>query len=749
MYYEQEQRIQRAFEKGPELLANRQIPEFFDTVYEPSLWDNRLQPLMIRLALDTSSINMLRDDQVALLLCHATSSKQPLPQFLYAYWLLFNRERWTETPVVARMMRWAADCGIGDAAWTLRYLSRWGEAGKTDREMADKCEQESIDKGSVKAYLWQMQDRIDDAAGDELGNLIDEFKERYAKSEDPIFLILLADAFIKCNELETAEQCARRAIDCGLAEKGYHCLRIIYTLDENGKDLDYADWDWDRLLPILKEGASHNDPVSMYLLAKCADDWGCEDKSEIPQLLQRAARLGHGDSCYELAMAINNGNYDLEQDMEQVWYWFHRGAMCGNADCFYYLYFIAAHAEDPNADDADDADMQFYNTDRLKDRMPAADWKRLAMTVFEANEMEWLGDYDEPTYETVTYDNGVTHTKISYHNGDVYVGNVDEDKLPHGWGVMEYVKKERDENGMKYDDGDWLRPHCPKKYEGYWVHGKREGQGEMDYYVNGSCARYYEGMWKNDKRHGKGSLRKMWFTGSTSTRELTGNWTDDQMPTHGKLIDSIRYEGDLKDGQPEGHGKCEVSDGVYEGEFHNGQRHGHGVETYNNGDLLEGQWQNGSLVKGHATYKQADGRQFEVEWKENQLCLDTLRLVGGDPSPVLIVEIHDSGFDYTHSIKCFFATKPGKNYFKDAVILHANKCFDDSFIEIEEVTANSVTFVASGLCTKDGKPMRDTLHTGEDRTYRNKFNGTATIYDEDYDYESLHELKLICIAPSK
>ena len=37
MNYEQEQLIQQAFEKGPALLANQQIPEFFDTVYMPSI----------------------------------------------------------------------------------------------------------------------------------------------------------------------------------------------------------------------------------------------------------------------------------------------------------------------------------------------------------------------------------------------------------------------------------------------------------------------------------------------------------------------------------------------------------------------------------------------------------------------------------------------------------------------------------------------------------------------------------------
>ena len=391
MNYEQEQLIQQAFENGPKLLANQQIPEFFDTVYMPSIWDNRLQPLMIRLTLGTAPINKLRDDQVALLLSHAQSSKQPLPQYLYAYWLLFNRERWTETPIIARMMRWAADCGIGDAAWMLRYLSRGGEAGKIDLEIADSCEKEAIEKGSVKAYLWQMENRIDEVEGDELGDLIDEFKERYAKSEDPIFLILLAKALIKCCQFDMAEQCARRAIDFGIVERGYECLRDIYTRDEDGEELDYENWDWDRLLPILEEGASHDDPVSMNLLVLCADDYGCDDTCRLPQLLQRSAQLGYGDSCYDLALAFNEGKYGLEQDMEQVWNWFHRGAMCGHTESFYQLYLVSSYAEDSSADQTY---MAFYNTDRLKDRMPAADWKRLAETVFEGNHVEWMGDYD-------------------------------------------------------------------------------------------------------------------------------------------------------------------------------------------------------------------------------------------------------------------------------------------------------------------------------------------------------------------
>ena len=136
MEYTKEQRIMTALSAGPLLYAAHRIEEFFDVVYEPAIWDNRLQPFMLRLCYEESAINELRDDQVARLLNDATTSKQPLPQYLYAYWLYFNRIRWSETTTIVKMMRWAADCGIGDAAWFLRDMWLKGEVGIYDKEKA-------------------------------------------------------------------------------------------------------------------------------------------------------------------------------------------------------------------------------------------------------------------------------------------------------------------------------------------------------------------------------------------------------------------------------------------------------------------------------------------------------------------------------------------------------------------------------------------------------------------------------------
>ena len=52
-----------------------------------------------------------------------------------------------------------------------------------------------------------------------------------------------------------------------------------------------------------------------------------------------------------------------------------------------------------------------------------------------------------------------------------------------------------------------------------------------------------------------------------------------------------RYEGEVKNGKPEGKGIIYVKNGDrYEGVFKNGYREGKGIDYYNNGDKFEGEF---------------------------------------------------------------------------------------------------------------------------------------------------------------
>ena len=118
-------------------------------------------------------------------------------------------------------------------------------------------------------------------------------------------------------------------------------------------------------------------------------------------------------------------------------------------------------------------------------------------------------------------------TTIKYPNGDRYEGEVDEQGLPHGAGVMKYEKRQYE---------NWAESQVSyKKYSGQWSHGVKSGQGKMEYYKNGHGVIEYSGNWDNDLPNGKGKLTK-----------------------HSDVTD-MTYNGEWKDGLRHGFGKYSLS----------------------------------------------------------------------------------------------------------------------------------------------------------------------------------------------
>ncbi len=76
---------------------------------------------------------------------------------------------------------------------------------------------------------------------------------------------------------------------------------------------------------------------------------------------------------------------------------------------------------------------------------------------------------------------------ITYHDGSVYEGGVNEEGLPHGHGIYKWV------------NGD--------VYEGEWKHGQRHGHGVCSF----SSGNKYDGQWKTNMKCGQGAFS--WATG--------------------------------------------------------------------------------------------------------------------------------------------------------------------------------------------------------------------------------------------
>ncbi len=140
--------------------------------------------------------------------------------------------------------------------------------------------------------------------------------------------------------------------------------------------------------------------------------------------------------------------------------------------------------------------------------------------------------------------------RIVMENGDVYVGEVNEEGKPAGKGKLEMPSG--------------------SVYEGGFLKGKPAGRGVYKFY-NG---RVYEGEMLNGTMHGKGRFN---------------------------MIDSL-YTGDFYRGRMTGKGTLvwltgSTKGAEYEGEFVDGKFHGYGSYLDEKGHTTRGMFQNGKLVK--------------------------------------------------------------------------------------------------------------------------------------------------------
>ncbi|MCD8215482.1 MAG: protein kinase [Clostridiales bacterium] len=77
------------------------------------------------------------------------------------------------------------------------------------------------------------------------------------------------------------------------------------------------------------------------------------------------------------------------------------------------------------------------------------------------------------------------------------------------------------------------------------------------------------------------------------------------------------YEGETENGKRNGYGTMTYADGsVYTGQWENDLKNGKGTLVYASGDVYEGEWENNS-ISGYGTMTYADGDVYEGSWVNN------------------------------------------------------------------------------------------------------------------------------------
>lgn len=415
------ERVMRARTETPTLLKEGRYADAFDLVYYAALIDPESLQLAVRIAHQTEGVHLLRPDQIEVLRQHAEEDR-PLAQYLYAYWLWFNRKRITEIDRVIELMEKASKWGIGDASFCLSRIYENGENCAIEKEKADHYYKlAGKQEMNFKWFISKIHDHIYGRKGEKedpettitiLRNIIGlpkdtdlrweverekELKTEAALKAHPRIWKLLYECYDALGIAWAGEIYAKMGIEQGDYTSYLDLVRCRCTdyKDEECKLLDDKMEEYKR---ILREGAEAGSSEMMYRLGlNLCIEWDNENTTEerrteiepeIHRWLERASQLGNGEANEQLALAYLNGDYGYELNQSEAWNHFHRAAMQGQNSAYFSLYLCAFAAQDEFVPEEE----REFHLPPDADPLTAEEWEALGRLVYEAADETWPGD---------------------------------------------------------------------------------------------------------------------------------------------------------------------------------------------------------------------------------------------------------------------------------------------------------------------------------------------------------------------
>lgn len=414
-------RVIRARNETPTLLKEGRYADAFDLIYYAALIDPESTKLAVRLAQQTEGIHLLRPDQIEVLRQHA-DEQRPLAQYLYAYWLWFNRKKVAEIDRVVELMEKASKWGIGDASLSLSRIYALGEAGEVDNEKKDYYYKlAGKQEMNFKWFMRKIRDHIYGREGEKedpqttitvLRDVIGlpkdtdlrweverekELQTEAAQKAHPRIWKLLYECYDALGIAWAGEIYAQMGVNQGDYNAYLDLIRCRCT-DYKDEECNLLDDKLDEYERILREGADAGSSEMMYRLGlKLCIEWNEEDTTEerraeiepeIHRWLERACQLGNGDATEQLALAYFNGNYGYEQNQAEAWNHFHRAAMQGQKSAYYSLYLLASAAEDESLPEEE----REFHLPPDADPLTADEWETLGRALYEGDGETWPDD---------------------------------------------------------------------------------------------------------------------------------------------------------------------------------------------------------------------------------------------------------------------------------------------------------------------------------------------------------------------
>ena len=148
------------------------------------------------------------------------------------------------------------------------------------------------------------------------------------------------------------------------------------------------------------------------------------------------------------------------------------------------------------------------------------------------------------------------------------------------------------------------------------------------------------------------------------------------------------------------------------------------------------------LREGCGKYTKANGDSYTGVWKAGDIVS-----IDGDQQLRLKIELYHSGFDYNNTFKGMLEVTKARRYtIGNMSIIRRDKGFNDAneLLEITAISQDSIDLIVpEKYCAeRPTHPVAATVKRGETLTIEDVKEDTATIYDDDYDFEIIRRITI-------
>lgn len=235
----------------------------------------------------------------------------------------------------------ALEGGIADARMHLAFMFRDGDLGEVDSRLFISYANKALEEGSQRAAQFRLHQMIygsDYFTGDP-GKALIHLNDYLSITDDPdpYYYRLKASAEEKLEMKEEAARDYEKALNNGDGES-FFLLACLTCCNEQGTVTD-----GEKFTEIMGRGQDAG-VASAYLETACLlneevfeeldEDYRAETRELMEDQLRLSTMLGGADAAFLMGSFYEEGQYGFEQDYDQAWGWYSRGALLRSEDCY-------------------------------------------------------------------------------------------------------------------------------------------------------------------------------------------------------------------------------------------------------------------------------------------------------------------------------------------------------------------------------------------------------------------------------